>query len=94
MNDFLTWWKAATIQERQTLAVYCSTTTETLRQEAHAYRTDGVLTLSLGRAAYLEGGTKQLEREGLPHLKKEDLCVAWKEIAEMQRLVVDTARNS
>ena len=84
MNVLLNWWQAATAEEKKALAAFCNTTEETLRQEAHAYRTKGVLQISLGRAAYIQNGTMKLERDGLPRIKRADICPLWVEIDALE----------
>jgi hypothetical protein len=88
-NPLLTWWNAATGEEKKSMAEHCKTTTETLRQEAHAYRNDGALNIGPGRAAYVASASRRLEREGLPALKREDLCPLWKEIEALDKKELD-----
>lgn len=84
-NPLLAWWNAATKEERERMAERAKTSVESLRQEAHAYRHNGKLQISLGHAAYYASASRELEREGLPAIKRSELNPVWAEIEALDK---------
>lgn len=75
-NVLQAWMLAATADEKQALAKRAKTTYGTLRQAAGAYRTSGALRLDADLARRLELAAFQLQRDGLPVLRREDMAPA------------------
>ena len=76
MNILQTWLKEATIPERNKLIKLAKTTLGGLRQLAGAYRSKGKLHATPELAAIVEKAVFRVRREGLPEVKREDLCPA------------------
>ena len=74
MNVLLTWWHAATPEQKKVLAELAGTTVPGLHQTAHAYRSDGKLRVTPEFAARLERASVQIE--DLPVLWREDMSPA------------------
>lgn len=68
-NPLLTWWSAATPEQRRDLAVTVGSTEESLRQTAHAYRTNGRLALTPELARKID-----LALDG--EVRREEMCPA------------------
>lgn len=76
MNILQTWLKEATIPERNKLIKLAKTTLGGLRQLVGAYRTGGKLHATPELAALVEKAAAKIHHEGLPIVKREDLCPA------------------
>jgi hypothetical protein len=75
-NIFKKWMTSATLAERVRLASLAKTTLGTLTQVAGGYRTAGKPSTGPELARRIEIASVRLAREGLPELKREDLCAA------------------
>lgn len=75
-NVMQAWLKEATVAERSTLIKLAKTTLGSLRQLIGAYRTKGKLRASPEMAIALEKAASKVHREGLPPIRREDLCPA------------------
>jgi NAD-dependent dihydropyrimidine dehydrogenase PreA subunit len=71
MNQLRAWLQSADAKERLQLAEDAKTTTGQLYQLAGGHRVAGP-----GLARKIELASAKLEREGLPKLKREELCPA------------------
>ena len=76
-NILKTWLAKATTKEAEQLASLSETTLATLRQLAGGYRTDGVVRATPATARRIEIAARKVG-EGLPAIKREDLCPACK----------------
>ena len=75
-NIFKKWMAAATMAERVRLASLAKTTVGSLTQVAGGYRTAGKPSTGPELARRIEIASARLARDGLPVLKREDLCAA------------------
>jgi hypothetical protein len=75
-NVFKKWMSAATLAERVRLARLAKTTVGSLSQVAGGYRTLGRPSTGPELARRIEIASVRLARDGLPSLKREDLCQA------------------
>lgn len=57
-NALLTWWQAATPEQKQDLAAATGSTVPSLHQMAHSYRTAGGLNLTAGMAVKIDQALK------------------------------------
>lgn len=76
MNILQSWLQAATIPERNKLIKFAKTSLGGLRQLAGAYRTKGKIRATPEVAAAVEKAAAKIHHEGLPVIKREDLCPA------------------
>lgn len=74
LNVFKRWLAAATPSERNALARHAKTTLGSINQVAGGYRTAGKPNAGPELARRLELAATKIHREGLPPLKREDLC--------------------
>ena len=88
-NILQSWLKEATLAERDKLIKFVKTTLGGLRQLAGAYRTGGKVHATPEMAAAVEKASIKLYRDGLPHVRREDLCPACGkcELAKIARAV-------
>lgn len=75
-NIFKKWMAKATMAERVRLASLAKTTVGSLTQVAGGYRTAGKPSTGPELARRIEIASVRLARDGLPALKREDLCAA------------------
>ena len=75
-NKLKQWLARATIAERDKLVHLASTSTNALQQTAGAYRSEGKLSTTPEYARRLELAAARVHREGLPVIKRTDLCAA------------------
>lgn len=75
-NVLKKWMATATPAERARLAASAKTTIGTLKQVAGGYRTEGKPSTTPELARRVELASVRLVRDGLPVLKREDLCQA------------------
>lgn len=75
-NIFKKWMATATLAEKARLASLAKTTLGTLAQVAGGYRTNGRPSTGPELARRIEIAAVRVQRDGLPELKREDLCVA------------------
>ena len=73
-NIFKKWMANATMVERIRLATLAKTTVGSLTQAAGGYRTKGKPSTGPDLARRIELAAVKIHREGLPPLKREDLC--------------------
>lgn len=73
-NKLRQWLDAATLAEREKLVKHAKTTLGTLRQQAGGYRNAGRASLSVELARNIELSAARVHRDGLPVLKRTDLC--------------------
>ena len=76
MNVLKKWLQKATPVERAALARLAKTTPGSLSQVAGGYRTQGKPSAGPDLARRIEIAAVKVHREGLPALKREDLCAA------------------
>ena len=75
-NKMREWIASATRTELDRLAKLAKTTVGTVRQIAGGYRTEGEARATPEVARNIELAAIKVYREGLPSLKREDLCPA------------------
>lgn len=75
-NRMREWIEAATRNELTKLAKVSKRTVGTIRQIAGGYRTDGKAQVTPEVARDIEIATIKVQREGLPIVRREDLCPA------------------
>lgn len=73
------WLAAASVVERKALAEQAGTTLSVLQQIAGAYRSKGELRITSDFARRLELASKNIRRDGLPELHREELSPACKQ---------------
>lgn len=73
-NKIRQWLDKATIPERNKLVRGAGTTLGALRQKAGGYRNGGRVSMSPRLARRVELAAKKIHREGLPELKRAELC--------------------
>lgn len=76
MNVLQKWMAKATPQEKVKLAIHSKISRGALQWLAGGYRTRGKLNTSPEAARRIELAAARIARDGLPTLKREDLCVA------------------
>lgn len=76
MNVLQKWMLKATPQEKVKLAIFSKISRGALSWMAGGYRTKGRLSTSPEAARRIELAAARIQREGLPVLKREDLCLA------------------
>lgn len=76
MNVLQKWMTKATPQEKVKLAIYSKISRGALQWIAGGYRSKGKLDTSPVAARRIELAAQRIHREGLPVLKREDLCIA------------------
>lgn len=74
MNVLQKWMAKATPQEKVKLAIYSKTSRGALQWLAGGYRTKGKINTSPEAARRIELAAARLHRDGLPELKREQLC--------------------
>ena len=76
MNALQRWLAKATPQEKQKLSIHAKISRGAMQWLAGGYRTQGKLNASPEVARRIELASVKIAREGLPQLKREDLCIA------------------
>lgn len=76
MNKLKTWLATATVPERNKLVRLAGTTLGALRQAAGGYRNKGKVSTTPDFARRIEQAAVKVHREGLPEIKRADLCIA------------------
>jgi hypothetical protein len=74
-NEMKRWLLAATREERERVAHLAGTTVGTIRHVAGGYRTGGEASVGATLARNIEKATRKVAREGLPEVKRGDLCI-------------------
>ena len=74
MNPFKVWMQKSTLEQKQKLAELADSSVPSLRLAAQGYRTAGEPDLTAEFAGRIAEGTEKFE--GLPVVKREDLCKA------------------
>jgi len=75
-NKMRDWIASATRTELDRLAKFAKTTVGTIRQISGGYRTEGEARATPELARNIELAAIKVHREGLPPLRREDLCPA------------------
>jgi len=75
-NKIRQWLDKATVPERNKLVRLAGTTLGALRQKAGGYRNGGKLSTTPELAKSIELAAAKIHRDGLPVLKRTDMCVA------------------
>lgn len=76
MNVLQKWMAKATPQEKVKLAIYSKISRATLQWIAGGYRTLGKINTNPEAARRIELAAARIHRDGLPPIKREDLCSA------------------
>jgi len=87
VNNFKKWMTIATTSERKRLAALAKTTLGSLAQIAGGYRHGGRPSTGPELARRIELAAVRVHRDGMPEVKREDLCAACKgcEYAKLAR---------
>jgi hypothetical protein len=76
MNVLQKWMACATPQEKSKLAIHSKISRGALQWLAGGYRTAGKVQASPEVARRIEIASKRIQREGLPVIRREELCPA------------------
>jgi hypothetical protein len=76
MNVLQKWMARATPQEKSKLAIHSKISRGALQWLAGGYRTSGKVQTSPEVARRIELASHRIQREGLPAIRREDLCPA------------------